>query len=115
MNCSFGVCSSPRNNLSTHFLPVDKISRLELHRLSAVCYTYIYLIYFYRLRLTKADVRVYSDIYLPSNNNRYWDYDQDKCNQQESCEECGVPGLAPALQGRATCIANNAVVDMEED
>lgn len=58
---------------------------------------------------------MYSDIYLPSNNNRYWDYDQDKCNQQESCEECGVPGLAPALQGRATCIANNAVVDMEED
>lgn len=96
------------------FFQIEEISRLELHRLSAVCYTYI-LIDFYRLGLTNADVRVYSDIYLPSNNNRYWDYYQDQCNQQEGCEECGVPGLAPALQGRATCIANNAVVDMEED
>lgn len=65
--------------------------------------------------LTKADVRVCNDIYLPSNYNRYWDYYQDERNQQESCEESGVPGLTPALQRWATCIANNTVVDIEED
>lgn len=73
------------------------------------------LIDFYCLRLKNVDVCMYSEIYLFFNNNGYWDYNQDQCNQQESCEECGVFGLVLVFQGWVICIVNNVVVDIEED